>query len=179
MMPAQTDHDRPIPPFVPPIPPNRRLTRLAEHVALAARPLLSCDRTMFLGIVREGAALRLFWWRQDLTPRGQWLATPGAKDMARDGANRAGNPSMGIENAAHALLDWLSGRWPVGAEPAALGIITDGSGVAFSPDHPSPLEPGWLLRHACGADRLREIVPLSPHGPCALFVARQWSGALH
>ena len=51
-----------------------------------------------------------------------------------------------ILDAADILFDELELRWPDYAPPTRMGLITDGASLAFSPDHPWPLAPDWLLR---------------------------------
>lgn len=142
--------------------PNRRLTALAQTVARLARPLLPADSGLLMGLELDSAAeLRVIWWRgEDFSVVAQIHAGPEGfcPDDTEEGA---------LQEAGTALLEYLGGRWP--NPPAALGVITDGTGVAFTPDHPQPSAPGWLLRHAGGAAPLLAIVPLDPAGPCALL----------
>ena len=69
-----------------------------------------------------------------------------------------------ITRAARTLLDSLGDRWPPYARPPRLGVVSDGTGVAFSPDEPWPLTPGWLLRHFGDSDGLRHILPFAANG---------------
>lgn len=55
-----------------------------------------------------------------------------------------------FEAAGDRLVAQLVYRWPTYAVPPAIGVVTDGVGVAFSSDHPSPLRPDWLSLHQAG-----------------------------
>lgn len=144
--------------------PNRTLTALAMQLAEAARPLLPEGAGLFMGIEQcAQRGFRLLWWRgRDLRPVAEITMPPGGS-WPEDCAESA------LHDAGAALLDYLAGRWP--APPAALGVITDGAGVAFVPDHPAPSAPGWLDRVAAGVAVPTMIVPFSAVGPCALFIA--------
>jgi hypothetical protein len=142
--------------------PNRRLTALAQEVARRAEPLLPIGAGLFLGLEtdREGT-LRLMWWRRDdLGLVAEISAVP-------EGFCPHDSEEGALQEAGAELLEYLGGRWPT--PPAGLGVITDGTGVAFAPDSPSPSAPGWLVRHATGRAPLVAIVPLDPAGPCALL----------
>lgn len=145
--------------------PNRRLTALAREAARCALPLLPEGAGLFLGLEIDAAGLlRLIWWRSDdFGVVAEISATPEAFCPADtdEGA---------LQEAATELLDYLAGRWP--APPSGYGVITDGTGVAFTPDHPAPSASGWLLRQATGSAPLLAIVPLDPAGPCALLAPR-------
>ena len=142
--------------------PNRTLTALARDVAACARPLLPDDAGLFLGLETDAAGtLRLLWWRRDdFRLVAEISASPEGfcPEDSEEGA---------LQEAGSALLEYLVGRWP--APPAGFGVITDGTGVAFAPDHPAPSATGWLVRHATGGTSLLAIVPLDPAGPCALL----------
>lgn len=152
--------------------PNRRLTVLAQDVARLARPLLPAGGDMFLGLeATADGQIHLVWWRRDDFKRVATIsATPEAfcQVDSDEGA---------LQEAAAALLDYLAGRWPT--PPAALGVITDGVGVAFAPDHPSPSAGSWLLRHATGESTLAMILALDPAGPCGLLIGRQSTASFH
>lgn len=141
--------------------PNRRLTELALETARCARPMLPGGE-LFLGLeISAEGDLRMLWWRRhDLGLVAEISASPPGfcPEDTEEGA---------LQDAASALLVYLSGRWPT--PPAGLGVITDGTGVAFAPHHPAPSAPGWLERQASGQSLLLSIVPLDPIGPCALL----------
>ena len=145
--------------------PNRRLTALAREVARRALPLLPEGAGLFMGLEIDAAgALCLIWWRAaDFSVVARINATPEAfcPEDTEEGA---------LQEAAVELLEYLAGRWP--APPSGYGVITDGVGVAFAPDHPAPSASGWLLRQATAEAPLLAIVALDPMGPCALLAQR-------
>jgi hypothetical protein len=152
--------------------PNRRLTALAQEAARLAGPLLPAGGDLFLGLeATADGQIHLIWWRrQDFKRVATISAAPDAfcPEDSDEGA---------LQDAAAALLDYLAGRWPT--PPGALGVITDGVGVAFSPDHPAPSAAGWLLRQATGESTLAMIVDLDPAGPCGLLTGSQAAGSFH
>ena len=145
--------------------PNRRLTALAREAARRARPLLPEGAGLFMGLEIDAVgALSLIWWRAtDFGVVARINATPEAfcPEDTEEGA---------LQEAASELLDYLAGRWP--APPSGYGVITDGTGVAFAPDHPAPSASGWLLRQATTEAPLLAIVALDSTGPCALLAQR-------
>ncbi|MDG2534053.1 hypothetical protein P6144_10375 [Sphingomonas sp. HITSZ_GF] len=152
--------------------PNHRLTALAQDVARLAQPLLPAGSDLFLGLeATADGQIHLLWWRQrDFKRVATISATPDAfcPEDTDEGA---------LQEAAAALLDYLAGRWP--SPPEALGVVTDGVGVAFAPDHPAPSAEGWLLRHAIGESTLAMILDLDPAGPCGLLSGSQAEGTFH
>ncbi len=152
--------------------PNRRLTSLAAQVARCAQPLMPNGSGMFMTLeLRPDGELHLLWWRaRDLVQIARIAATPEAfcSEDSDEGA---------MQEAALALIEYLAGRWP--ATPLGLGVITDGTGIAFAPDHPLPSAPGWFVRHAAGEATLAMILALDPEGPCALLAGRPEHRTLH
>lgn len=146
--------------------PNRRLTALAREVARCALPLLPEGAGLFMGLETDAAgAIRLLWWRSDDFAKVAEISASPVGFCAADTEEGA------LQEAAAELLEYLAGRWP--SPPAGFGVITDGTGVAFAPDHPAPSASGWLLRQATGSAPLLAIVGLDPSGPCALLAQRQ------
>ncbi|AQR75775.1 hypothetical protein BXU08_08340 [Sphingomonas sp. LM7] len=145
--------------------PNRHLTALAREVARCAGSLLPQGAGLFMGLeAHADGAIRLLWWRsRDFSLVAEISAAP-------EGFCPADTDEGALQDAAAELLDYLAGRWPT--PPAGFGVITDGTGVAFAPDHPAPSASGWLLRQATDSAPLLAIVALDPAGPCALFGQR-------
>jgi len=143
-----------------PLQPNYRLTRLAEALAGAARPLL--PSAMFLSVTRTPGLLHIHWWGPAFVPAMEITAAPDAFCPADSAEGR-------LQRTGSAFIDWLEGRWPAGAAPAELGVITDGRGVVFAPSRPAPAAPGWMQHHALNGEGLRAILPMEPTGPCALL----------
>ncbi|MFT3978449.1 MAG: hypothetical protein QM688_15265 [Sphingomonas bacterium] len=142
--------------------PNGTLTALARELAGCARALLPDGAGLFMGVERDAhGAVRLIWWRaSDLRLIAEISAAPDAF-CPPDSAEGM------LQDAAGPLLAYLAGRWPM--PPAALGVITDGEGVAFVPDHPALSAPRWLDRLAMGAMTLTTIIPFDALGPCGLL----------
>ena len=85
-----------------------------------------------------------------------------ARTIAAEARNRA--LFAKLSSAADALFADLATRWPSYAAPPLVGLVTDGTGLALSPDDPWPLCSGWLQRQQRGAASLIEIVPFDPAG---------------
>lgn len=162
-------------PWLMPLPrPNRRLSALAHVVAERARPLIAASGgSSLIGITAEaGEILRITWWNDRMTVYAELSSNPAAycDAISAEGA---------LQRSGAALLAYLAGRWPSEAVPPALGVVTDGVGVAFSPCHPSPCEAGWLQRHGSGAARPVAILPFAPGGTGALLAADPHDGLTH
>ena len=82
--------------------------------------------------------------------------------MAAERKNRA--LLARLVTAADALFDELASRWPAYAPPPLIGLFTDGTGLAVSPDDPWPLSPGWFQRQQRGVASVIEIIPFAPAG---------------
>ncbi|MBO9713525.1 hypothetical protein [Sphingomonas sp.] len=150
--------------------PNRRLTALAKAVAERSRPLLPARAGLILGIeAGPGDQIELIWWRRDFREAARISAFP-------EGFCDAETDEGALQRAGSELLAYLGWRWP--APPSRLGVVTDGTGVVFAPDHPAPSAANWLLRHAGGSGRLYAILPLNPVGTCAVLQAGS-STSLH
>jgi hypothetical protein len=106
--------------------PNRRLTLLARETASRATALIPPGTALHVGIAcAPDGEIDIRWW----TPEGTVCAE------LRAGPERfapAGSSEGELQRAGLALLEYLAGRWPEGAVPGALGVITDGEGLAFS-----------------------------------------------
>lgn len=152
--------------------PNRRLTALAREVARLAQPLLPAGSDLILGLeATADGQIHLMWWRgSDLKRIAIISATPEA--FCPEGSDEGL-----LQEAGAALLDYLAGRWP--SPPEALGVVTDGVGVAFAPDHPAPSAAGWLLRHVAGESTLAMILDLDPAGPCGLLLGAKMGSMFH
>jgi hypothetical protein len=152
--------------------PNATLTRLAGDLASAAARLIDGDPRLFLTVTRRAERLSIGWWN----PQPMLLALMEAPSE-RFAPHRSAEGALQL--AGTALIAWLEGRWPPHALPAAIGVVTDGTGVAFAPERPDPEASGWFVHHAAGGGRLRPIVPFDPVGPCALLTASEPIPVLH
>lgn len=117
-------------------------------LASCGAPLLSITWDLGEPTVRP----LVVYWRADLTVDPQFPATHCAYPSVL----------LALERAAQPLLDALRARWPDYARPRRIGVVTDGAGVAFSPDEPWPLVPGWLGRHVRERGSLTQILPFWP-----------------
>lgn len=135
--------------------PNRRLTALATRLARCAGALMQVgNQTALIGVTAERGILRLTCWNHRMDVWAELSAGPPAFAPASslEGA---------VQRAGAALLDYFAGRWPDGARPPCLGVVTDGIGVAFSPNHPAPCVPGWLELHGSGRVAAVTILPFA------------------
>lgn len=107
-----------------------------------------------------------------------WQPDPAASRCLGDPAS----PSAGdMTELAEALVDLeplLLRRWPPFGRPSLLGLVTDGSGLGFSPDDPAPMQPGWLARQVEGHASFTALIPFSPTGPWQQLVAGLPKGAV-
>lgn len=152
--------------------PNYKLTELAEEMVRCAQPLLPAGGRLFLGLQQDmDGSLRMIWWR------GDDFRVIAEIDASPEGFCDEDSDEGALQDAASACLTYLAGRWP--SPPRRLGVITDGTGVAFSPERPAVAEPGWLLDHAGGLATLTTILPLDGEGPCALLCTPVEAASLH
>lgn len=162
-----------------PIPPPRTLpgmdlslARIATQVARHARPLLLANYATLLTITidtrDEQAPLWIGFW--DL--RGTLAPLPMRPGKAK-------KAFAALEAAASILLADLIQRWPANAVPPAVGIFTDGGGVAFSSDYPSPLSSNWLAHHQAGLCPTTTLVPFHPNGAWSRLIAPTLEPLIH
>ena len=132
-----------------------------DMVELSAWLLASCGGALMSVILcphERDAAMPATVWNRDRLPD---------KELSRIIAAPAHRfrPVLGaLEGAATDLFEALSPRWPPCARPHGLGVVTDGTGLGFCPDDPSPLAPGWMSRRARNGNRLTCLLPFSPQG---------------
>lgn len=140
--------------------PTKRLQDLAYSFCEAARPVIAAagGRVLLSVTAEADGQLRLLWWDDRLNVFADVAARSDAFCPA-DSAEGA------LQRAGAALLRSLATRWPTEAQPAAIGVVTDGVGVVVSPNDPSPSSPGWLQRHSLGNRPPVPIIPLDPLGP--------------
>lgn len=66
-------------------------------------------------------------------------------------------------------LTSLARSWPPGWVPAKLGVMTDGSGIVFSPELPDPEEERWserlISKDVCSV----ELLPFATGSPWSMF----------
>ena len=153
---------------------ERALGSIAATVAIHARTVLHTNDAILLGLTastQNPAAA--------LSP-SLWDAQCGCREIRSPIGPGAAAPSWAaLETAARRVLVELIRRWPANALPPALGLFTDGSGVAFSSDHPSPLAPGWLARHQAGSCPTTILHPFGPNAAWTLLMAPSTGGRPH
>lgn len=144
--------------------PNRHLTLLARETASRAAALIPNGMELHLGIARSpDGQLHIRWW----TPDGATCAE------LRAGPQRfapAGSAEGELQRAGLALLDYLAGRWPQDAVPGALGVVTDGEGLAFS------ATPGASSRKPWSPDS-HELIAILPFA--GTFCTHPGNGTIH
>jgi len=136
--------------------PNRRLSTHAARVAACAERLIQrWGGQTYITITAEvDGPLRLGWWNSHMEPIAELNATIDDFCLPETGEGA-------LQRAGAELLAYLVGRWPPGASPPALGILTDGVGVAFSPRYPSPRTTGWAVLHCGGGAQPLSILPFA------------------
>lgn len=136
------------------------LRMVALAIARDAKALLSPADAPWLSVSRQHARgpVRLSLWNACYVPDPDLLPTQKA-------SARASEALRSIESNAAALIDNLASRWPVTHMPPALGFITDGVGIGFSPDDPCPSRPGWLLSQLSGETGLTIVLPFAGQSP--------------
>jgi len=150
------------------------LARSADTLVTHAQPLLRFNQAVLLSATVstrvEPAALLTNAWNAVCSP------VPLLPMVLGDANSQQFTE---FEKAARALLDDLIRRWPANARPPAVGIFTDGSGVAFSSDHPSPLSSDWLAQHQAGRCPTTTLLPFCPDGGWARIISPAASAFLH
>ncbi len=140
-------------------PVETSLTKLAIPIATHAQDLLRVSPAIFLSLTMV---------RGQISPVTMcWIGPP--EPVAAQSVLDVAQPDIvaslaGFQNAGRRLIAELARRWPRYAVPPAIGVVTDGSGVVFSSEHPSPLIPGWLALHQLGFCVPTVILEFSSHG---------------
>ena len=138
-----------------------------EVAELAGWLLASCDARLLclaLDTTDPDAEVLVIPWRGDRALNARAAPALVASQCAYPPILNA------ITRTARTLLGSLGDRWPPYARPPRLGVVTDGTGVAFSPNEPWPLAPEWLFRHFGHGDGLRHILPFAANGNWAALV---------
>jgi hypothetical protein len=139
-----------------------KLTEAAEALAAAAAEELTVSGHLLLAVmvpIADDTDPLILSYDPGMTPRRLSLPV-----IAR----------LGI-----ALVARLQLRWPDYARPPELGIITDGTGVGFAPDGPSPPETAWIVPYVTEPGRLIEIASFAPSGHWRRMMSPSLSHLLH
>ena len=139
------------------------LVDVARAIAAHAGPVLSSNGSTLLTLSATTPAgadpgrIDLACWDGRTTVSAPWTPLPigGGLDDPALAALAA------LERSGRLLLAGLLPRWPANARPPSIGVVTDGHGVAFSPDHPSPGSAGWLGWHLGGACAVTTLLPFA------------------
>lgn len=142
-------------------------TDLGDHARILlqrATALLDEAGHMLLVVsYRRAVGVRLVAWDADFC----------AHDL---GGLFASTIAQAVEPAAVTFLALLARRWPPNAIPEEFGVVIDGTGIVYSPTHPSPLADGWIAAHIDGAGRCVSVLNPSPTGPWSLIgLAPDWA----
>jgi hypothetical protein len=94
-------------------------------------------------------------------------------DLDRKWAARAGclEELARLEEAGAKVAALLARRWPAEALPPKIALLTDGTGLALCPDHPSGFSAEWLAKHRAGALPLTFILPFAGGRSWSSFIA--------
>jgi hypothetical protein len=139
------------------------LIEAGTEMLVPARALLARLALPLLTVWRahnEAAdVVRLSVWTNMLTP-GEEVDRGWNSDWPELGAIRA---------AGAEALRQISCRWPPYALPPVIGLVTDGTGLAASGEHPSGLSQQWLLDHIGRGSPASIILPFDTNGVWALI----------
>ena len=157
----------------PPVAPRRHLpgmglslARFAARFARHARPLLLTNNALLLTMTADTQDASAPLWTGFWNTRCTLAPLPPMID------NRASQRHFAaLEAAAAIVLADVMCRWPTNAIPPAMGIFTDGGGVAFSSDHPSPRSSDWLAHHQAGLCPTTTLLPFRPDGAWSRLIA--------
>ena len=136
----------------------------AGHELLApVRTLLAQHRAPLLTLCQargdSADAVRLFGWTERLEP-GEEIVAKGASAEAAQAAIRA---------AGAQALRQVALRWPPYAPPPVIGLVTDGTGLAISGEHPSGLSRQWLIDQLGQGAPASVIIPFDENGVWGLL----------
>lgn len=132
---------------------------LSRGIARQAKLVLSLSGATTFSVSRyKRHGLRSALWNARFAPDPEMMATCLSNAVGADALKD-------LESGAATLIDHLAGRWPATHTPVALGFVTDGNGIAFSPDDPCPNRPGWLLSQLSGETGLTAVIPFAGARP--------------
>lgn len=157
-----------------PQPEEILLADLARPVAAEGRRLLHASSAVLLSVtlLRGRTVPITVGWSGAIDP----LSLRGMLDLGDAAVRQA---LAAFEHAGARLIAELARRWPANAVPPAIGVVTDGGGVVFSPDLPSPLMPDWLALQQGGGAAAATLLPFSEIGAWALLTAPVAQHRLH
>lgn len=159
-------------PKATPLPlPEPELLRCAEDIARIGVAALALLDASVLCICDDGPGQRpiVVPFSCSFEPMPALTSSPPGSDL----------DLASLQHAARALLKRLRLRWPAYATPGRLGVVTDGTGLGFAPDDPSPLASEWIARQALGRTGFTEIKPFDPRSAWSMLVDLQAAAAVH
>ncbi|MGN6374395.1 MAG: hypothetical protein ACTHMG_02455 [Sphingomonas sp.] len=144
------------------------LSRVTEELAKAAALWLDTADAVVLaiGFDPDATEASVLSWGRNLQPR----------DHAMCGAERV---ERLLIQSARLLTSRLTERWPAGVGPSRLGVVTDGTGVAFAPEDPWPMAAGWLDRRRRSRAGLVALQRFDVAGGWALLTLPRHRHPLH
>lgn len=139
------------------------LIQAGRELLAPARALLARHRSPLLTLcqARGDAAqmVRLFAWTDRLEP-GEEIVAEGDPAKAAQAA---------IRSAGARALRQVALRWPPYARPPVIGLVTDGTGLAISGEHPCGLSSQWLIDQLERGAPASVIIPFDENGVWALL----------
>ena len=139
------------------------LVRSGLELLGPVRALLARHRSALVTICQARGdpkgKVRLFAWTDTLEP--------GEEILAERGPTRSLHAE--IVTAGERALRQVALRWPPYALPPVIGLVSDGSGLAVSGEHPCGLSRRWLIDQLGRGAPASVIIPFDQNGVWALL----------
>jgi hypothetical protein len=155
-------------------PSETMLVATAQDLAICALPLLRKGNHVLLSATTSTSPndcrVSIMAWTRDCVPVELMPAAPG---------NPSNRLLSAFTGAGRRVLSDLVGRWPDNARPPFVGVFTDGSGVGFSLDHPSPMAPDWIAFHLANHRPTLTLLPFAQTSVWSMLTAPSSSERVH
>ncbi len=142
------------------------LLEAAQQALAPAAFLLSHFQAPLLSVSTRRSArcmrTRLVLWADDFSIGDDIKQRASDSQMLREAR-------IALQDHGRALYRELARRWPANAVPPAIGVVTDGTGMAISSSHPSALSHAWLTEHLANIAPVCVLLPFRAQGPWALL----------